>query len=157
MSDAILVAVETADQLAQVRELFLEYGQSLSFHICFDDFQRELATLPGDYAPPDGRLFLARCDGQPAGCVALRKLADDAGELKRLYVRPAFRGRGLGRALALRVIEEAREIGYARLQLDTLPSMTAARALYASLGFRSPQPAPCCQCESSIVMELRLA
>ncbi len=157
MSATTILLAASVEHLAQVRDLFLEYGQSLSFHICFEGFQREVAGLPGDYAPPTGRLFLALCDGQPAGCVALRKVAQDTGELKRLYVRPAFRGRGLGRALALRVIEEAREIGYARLQLDTLPSMTAARALYASLGFRPPQSAPCCQCEGSIAMELKLA
>ena len=156
MSEAELIPVETAAELARVRELFLEYGQSLSFHICFDDFQRELAALPGEYAPPAGRLLLARCDGQPAGCVALRKLADEAGEMKRLYVRPAFRGRGLGRALAWRVIDEARRIGYARLQLDTLASMVEARALYASLGFKTLESSSCCSCDNAVLMELRL-
>src|SRR5437870_5491249 len=126
MDKVTLIPVALGEPLAQVRELFGEYGQSLSFHICFEGFQRELAGLPGEYSPPAGRLYLAKIENQPAGCVALRKLAEDVGELKRLYVRPAFRGHGLGRALAVRIIEEGRSIGYQRLRLDTLPSMTEA-------------------------------
>jgi GNAT superfamily N-acetyltransferase len=147
---------DATEQLAQVRELFLEYAQSLSFHICFEGFQRELASLPGEYSPPTGRLFLAMNDGQAAGCVALRRLTDATGELKRLYVRPSCRGRGLGRGLALRVIDEARQIGYARLQLDTLPGMVEARTLYASLGFKLLQGAWGGGSDAPLLMELHL-
>jgi carbonic anhydrase len=124
------------DDVARARELFLEYGASLGFSLCFQDFDAELARLPGEYAPPDGRLLLATYDGALAGCVALRRWADASCEMKRLYVRPAFRGTGLGRALAERVIAEGRAAGYARMLLDTVPTMTAALALYHAHGFR---------------------
>ncbi len=103
---------ESPEQIAVIRELFLEYAQSLGFSLCFQSFDKELAGLPGDYAPPEGRLLLATYDAAPAGCVALHKLDSSICEMKRLYVRPQFRGKGLGRALAERVIAEARQIGY---------------------------------------------
>src|SRR3954464_14482444 len=106
---------ETPEQIAQARELFLEYANSLGFSLCFQSFDQELAALPGDYAPPDGRLLLATSSGQPAGCVALHKLALEICEMKRLYVRPQFRGKGLGRELAQKIIAEARDVGYKRL------------------------------------------
>jgi GNAT superfamily N-acetyltransferase len=128
---------ETPAQLTQARELFLEYAQSLGFSLCFQNFDQELAELPGDYAPPEGRLLLAEYEGQLAGCVALHKLDDAICEMKRLYLRSHFRGKGLGRLLANRIIAEARQIGYERMRLDTVePVMKDAVAMYRKIGFR---------------------
>src|ERR1700756_1183263 len=112
--------VESASQIAQARELFLEYAQSLGFSLCFQNFDKELAALPGDYAPPEGRLLIADYEAQLAGCVALHKIEPGICEMKRLYLRPQFRGKGLGRALAGRIIAKARQIGYQRMRLDTV-------------------------------------
>jgi putative acetyltransferase len=136
---------ESPAQLAQARELFLEYAQSLGFSLCFQNFDKELAGLPGHYAPPDGRLLLVEYESQLAGCVALHKLGSEAGyefsEMKRLYLRPQFRGKGLGRALADRIIGEARAIGYQRMRLDTVePVMQDAVAMYRRLGFKEIAP-----------------
>jgi ribosomal protein S18 acetylase RimI-like enzyme len=134
---ASLVQAETPGQIAQARELFLEYAKSLGFSLCFQNFDRELATLPGGYGPPEGRLLLAEYEGQLAGCVALHRLDDTICEMKRLYLRPQFRGKGLGRVLADRIIAEAREIGYLSIRLDTVePVMRDAVAMYRKLGFR---------------------
>ncbi len=130
-----LARVENQEQLCAVRELLIEYAESLGFDLCFQSFEKELAELPGEYAPPSGRLLLASVDGHMAGCVALRKIDDNACEMKRLYVRPEFRELKLGRRLALAIVEEARQINYDLMRLDTLPSMGAAIALYRSLGF----------------------
>ena len=148
---------ESPNQIAGVSELFLEYAQSLGFSLCFQNFDQELANLPGDYAPPEGCLLLAMQDGQPAGCVALHKLDGENCEMKRLYVRPQFRGHGLGLALAERVIADARQIGYKYLRLDTVePVMRAAVAMYRRLGFREIAPYRPNPIEGALYMELQL-
>ena len=128
------------DAIATARELFSEYQRAIGVDLCFQGFQAELESLPGAYAPPRGRLLLAWVDGEVAGCGALRPLGGDAAEMKRMWVRPAFRGRGLGRAVAEALLQAARAEGYARVRLDTLPVMTEARALYRSLGFVEVPP-----------------
>lgn len=135
-----IVHVRSAEELAEAARLFREYADSLDFDLGFQGFAEELATLPGAYTPPTGRLLLARHGGDAAGCIALRSLATSTGEVKRLYVRPTFRGLGVGRRLAEAVIAEAQAIGYARLRLDTVPAMATAIALYQSLGFRKIPP-----------------
>lgn len=124
-----------ATDMAVVRVLFQEYAKGLGFDLCFQNFDREVAELPGCYALPDGGIWLAWQDGMPAGCVALRPIGDGRCEMKRLYVRPAYAGQGLGRALAEAAVAGARERGYRAVRLDTLESMTAANALYKKLGF----------------------
>jgi putative acetyltransferase len=148
---------QSPEQIAAVRELFLEYAQSLGFSLCFQSFDQELAGLPGDYSPPKGRLLLATVSDKAAGCVALHKLEDQVCEMKRLYVRPQFRGKGLGKVLAERVINEARVIGYKKLRLDTVePVMRTAVAMYRQLGFREIAPYRPNPIEGALYMELEL-
>jgi putative acetyltransferase len=131
-----IVPAESPVQLDAVRELLLEYWKNRNLEMYVFNFDQELAGLPGDYAPPEGRLFLAHWDNEPAGCVALRKLEPDICEMKRLYLRPKFRGKGIGRSLAEFIINESRKLGYARIRLDTIQSnMQEAIALYRQLGF----------------------
>ena len=142
-TDATSVEISPATtpaDIEEIRALFLEYGQSLDFNLCFQGFDEELAGLPGAYAPPRGRLLLARADDVVIGGVGLRPLKADICEMKRLYVRPGHRALKAGRRLAEALIAQARAIGYRAMRLDTLPDMTAAQALYATLGFRDIAP-----------------
>jgi ribosomal protein S18 acetylase RimI-like enzyme len=152
-----IAEAKSVGQIAQARELFLEYANSLGFSLCFQSFDKELAELPGDYAPPEGRLLLAEYNSQPAGCVALHRLEPGICEMKRLYLRPAYRGKGLGRKLAEAVISEARAIGYKRMRLDTVqPIMKDAVAMYRRLGFREIAPYRPNPIEGVLYMELDL-
>ena len=156
-TDFAFADAESPAQIAIVRELFLEYAQSLGFSLCFQGFDQELADLPGDYAPPAGRLLLATLGDQPAACVALHAIDREACEMKRLYVRPPFRGHGLGKALTERTIAEAHQIGYTRLRLDTVePKMKTAVAMYRQLGFREIAPYRANPIEGALYMELNL-
>ncbi|WP_096671117.1 GNAT family N-acetyltransferase [Polaromonas sp. AET17H-212] len=134
----------TPEQLAATRLIFQEYADQLGVDLCFQNFEAELAGLPGDYAPPQGCLLLALLDGEIAGCCAMRPLETvdypNACEMKRLYVRQGFRGLGLGRQLAEAVLDAARIAGYHSVLLDTLNDMEAARALYEDLGFKDIPP-----------------
>lgn len=148
---------ESPEQIAAIRELFLEYAQSLGFSLCFQGFDQELAGLPGDYAAPSGRLLLATQQDDAAGCVALHKLDDEHCEMKRLYVRPQFRGRGLGLQLAERIIADARQIGYKYLRLDTVePVMRTAVEMYRRLGFVEIAPYRPNPIAGALYMELEL-
>ncbi len=149
--------VKTDKDLEIVKSLFVEYADSLGFDLGFQDFQEELANLPGEYAPPKGCLLVAEYKDQPAGCVALRKLSDGVCEGKRLYVRPEFRGLRIGRKLMEAIIEEALKIGYTRIRGDTLASMKTAQALYASLGFKEIKPYCHNPIEGAVFLELKLA
>ncbi|MDP8983156.1 MAG: GNAT family N-acetyltransferase [Acidobacteriota bacterium] len=135
-----MLAPATPADIETVRSLFLEYAAWLAVDLSFQSFETELATLPGDYAPPSGCLLLARIDAEPAGCVALRKIDAETCEMKRLWVRRSFTGRKLGRLLAESVIAEAARLGYRRMRLDTMPQMAEAIALYRSLGFHEIPP-----------------
>ena len=140
MAKSEIVEAQSEEEIAAARELFVEYAEAIGIDLCFQDFDEELAGLPGAYARPGGRLLLGLIGKDVAGCVALRSLAGGACEVKRLYVRPAFRGTGLGRRLAEAVIQAGRDLGYRRMRLDTLPSMAQAQRLYEALGFREIEP-----------------
>ena len=139
-----LITPDTAELIADTRAIFREYAASLDVDLCFQGFETELAHLPGDYAPPSGQLLLALVDGDVAGCGALRPLHEadypNACEMKRLYVRPAFRRFGLGRLLVVQLLDDARRAGYSNMLLDTLDDMESARALYTDLGFEEIPP-----------------
>lgn len=152
-----IVQAATPQDILDAGTLFREYSELVAEALCFQDFDQELAALPGEYASPGGVLLIARDANAAAGCVALRCLDAGTGEMKRMYVRERYRGSGLGRRLAVAVIEEARKRQYARVVLDTLPKLAAAMALYRDLGFREigpylESPTPCAIC-----FELRLS
>lgn len=156
-SRLVILEASLPEHIEQARTLFLEYADSLGFSLCFQNFDQELANLPGAYKPPAGRLLLAQDSEAFAGCVALRRLEDGICEMKRLYVRPAYRGKGVGRMLIDRIISEARLIGYKRMRLDTVESsMRDAIALYRRIGFH--EIAPYCNnpMEGALYMELAL-
>jgi putative acetyltransferase len=137
-SDQVLIRDAREDEMDLVRELFREYAGSLNFNLSFQNFEEELATLPGNYRPPSGRLLVAFCGTMPAGCVGLRQFDQHRCEMKRLYVRPSYRGRRIGELLVDRLMEEARSIGgYQSVLLDTIqPLMSRAITLYKKMGFR---------------------
>jgi ribosomal protein S18 acetylase RimI-like enzyme len=150
------IEAETGDPLNDVRRLFEEYRSSLPFDLHFQNFDEELANLPGEYASPTGGLLLTTYQNQAAGCVAMRRLSDGVCEMKRLYVRPQFRRKGIGRVLAEAIIERARKAGYKQMRLDTAPSMDAARTLYESLGFKNIGPYRYNPLKGAVFMELAL-
>ena len=153
-----IIQAVTAEHIDQARSLFREYEAWLNLDLCFQNFEKELAELPGAYAPPTGRLLLAFENQELAGCVALRRLSDDVCEMKRLFLRSQFHGRGLGRELAERIIEEARSLGYKSMRLDTLSEhMGSAIALYRSLGFSEIEPYYNNPVQGALFMELNLA
>lgn len=152
-----ILDASSGERLAEVRQLFEEYADSVGVDLCFQGFAQELATLPGRYEPPRGRLLLARWNLEAAGCVALQPLLNGICEMKRLYVRPDYRRYGVGRALAEHVIGQAGVAGYSSMRLDSLPSMGPAIQLYRRLGFRDiapyrPNPVP-----GAVFLELPLA
>ena len=137
----MMISAEMPDQIEEIRRLFREYEQWLGLDLCFQNFEQELRDLPGKYAAPTGRLFLFLVENKSAGCIALRKLDNEICEMKRLFVREEFRGLNLGRKLIERLIKEAKEIGYEKMRLDTLPEkMPRAVKLYESYGFRQIAP-----------------
>jgi ribosomal protein S18 acetylase RimI-like enzyme len=152
-----ITEASSPEQIAEIRALLIEYSQAIGVDLCFQNFQAELEGLPGAYASPTGRLLLAMVDDEVAGCIALRKLDDETCEMKRLYVRSNFRGHGLGRKLAERILKEARAIGYSRMLLDTLPGvMNSAIALYRTLGFIETAPYYFNPVEGTLYMQLDL-
>src|SRR6478736_2630611 len=153
-----ILPAENAEQIHIAREMIMEYATWLEFNLCFQGFEEEIQSLPGKYAPPSGRLLLALWDGRPAGVIALRPLEEPGVcEMKRLYVRPEFRGHQIGRILAERVIAEAAEIGYSRMRLDTiLGKMDSAIAMYRTLGFAEIDPYYKTPVGETLFMELAL-
>jgi len=152
-----IIQASSVEHIDQVRQLFREYETWLDLDLCFQNFEKELAELPGAYAPPTGRLLLALEDDELAGCVALRRLSDEICEMKRLFLRPRFHGKGLGRQLAERIIDEARAIGYQQMRLDTLSEqMGSAIRLYRALGFTEIAPYYSNPVPGALFMELGL-
>jgi ribosomal protein S18 acetylase RimI-like enzyme len=158
LSERALVDATGAEDLAAARRLFRAYADWLAVDLCFQNFEQEVATLPGAYTPPRGRLLLAKVGGEAAGCVALRPLEPGICEMKRLWVEPGFAGAGLGRVLAEAIIQTAREAGYERMRLDTMPErMPAAQRLYRTLGFVEIPPYYDNPLSGVVMLELRLS
>lgn len=151
-----IVQAVTETQIGIAREMFVEYAKSLNFDLCFQNFDKEVKGLPGEYALPRGRLLLATFESKIAGCVALKRISDEVCELKRLYVRSEFRGRGIGKMLTTDAMEQARVIGYKQMRLDTLPSMKEAISLYRSLGFELIAPYRELPVPGALFMQARL-
>ncbi|MGB2698357.1 MAG: GNAT family N-acetyltransferase [Candidatus Zixiibacteriota bacterium] len=151
-----LVSVQSEKDIENIRELFKEYAESLGFDLAFQHFKEEFNELPSQYAPPDGCILLAKDKEKIAGCVALRKMDENICEMKRLYVRKAFRGKGIGKELSIVIIQKAREMGYKSMRLDTVPSMKQAIALYRSLGFKEIEPYRYNPIEGATFMELEI-
>jgi len=151
-----LALANSQEQVKLIHEQFLEYAKSLNFDLCFQGFDKELAGLPGEYAPPDGCLILAYCNEKVAGCVGLRKVADGVCEMKRLWVRPGFRGKKIGRRLADDIISIVRKSGYHTMKLDTIDSMTEAINMYKSMGFSETSAYRYNPIEWARYMELKL-
>jgi putative acetyltransferase len=156
-TDPTILEASSSSHLADIRELFLEYANSLDFSLCFQNFDKELAGLPGDYSPPRGRLLLAESQGKKVGCIALHPLDETTCEMKRLYVRPQFRGMRIGVALVNAILDAARKIGYQSIRLDTVgPSMQDAIAMYRRFGFREIGPYRANPMPGTLYMELNL-
>lgn len=151
-----IIAADSRDLITRAKELFREYADSLGFDLSFQDFEREMATFPAWYSPPRGCLLLARRGDDIAGCVALQDIGGGKCEMKRLYVRPCFRGRKVGRALAEAIIKKARDTGYTHMRLDTTPSMEVAIGLYTALGFRKIESYRFNSIEGATYLELDL-
>jgi len=151
-----LIQPESPQHLDQVRQLLREYADTLDVELCLQRINQAIVELPGEYGPPQGCLLLALYDHQPAGCVALRNIGDRVAEMKRFFVKPAFRGLGIGRALAKSIVEEARALEFSLVRLDTLKYMEAARELYRSLGFYEIGPYGVHPQECSHFMECKL-
>jgi len=155
--EVVLSQAQTADDIDVARGLFKEYEAALGISLCFQNFAAEVANLPGSYAPPAGRLLIARVGDFVAGCIALRKISADVCEMKRLYLRTDFRGRGIGRVLVDAVLSEAKQIGYSRMRLDTIRGrMDPAIALYRSIGFKEVAPYYESSVPETLYMELVL-
>ena len=153
----LTIVTAGAQDLGDVRVLFEEYSALVAEALCFQNFDQELEALPGAYAPPSGALLIARDGSDAAGCVALRQLDTGTGEMKRMYVRERHRGSGLGRRLALAIIEEAKQRKFKRMVLDTLPKLETAIALYRDLGFRETGPYLSCPTPGAVCFELKLS
>jgi len=152
-----MIVPAQVEDLPTVKMLFSEYASSLGIDLSFQDFNRELAELPGEYAPPNGSILIARKESEVIGCVAMRCISNEICEMKRLYVRPRFRRKGLGKRLAVSAIQEAKRRDYHRMRLDTLPSMREALALYESLGFRQISPYRYNPIQGAVFLELDLS
>ena len=151
-----IVQAKSASELNKIRELFKEYTDSLGFDLAFQNFEQEFAELPGKYTEPEGRLLLAIYNEQVAGCVSLRKFENNICEMKRLYVRPEFQRKGVGKELTKNIIDISREIGYQYMRLDTVPNMIEAIALYYSLGFYKIKPYRFNPIKGTLYFELKL-
>ena len=151
-----IIEAKSQAQLETARQLFHEYQNFIGVDLCFQDFAKELATLPGKYALPRGTILLAKVDDEIAGCVAVRPINLDVCEMKRLYVRPDFRGRAIGEGLAAEIVSRARAMGYQKMQLDTLERLQPAMAIYAKLGFRKIEPYYANPLDEVVYWELRL-